>query len=108
MARNRCHNYYRKQLRQQPHYKNYYRAYTEEFCDDEIVVKEINRIALNAVQKLPEKQKRVFIYRDMGLGRKEIAEIMKVSVNTIDASINIAMKKVQQYVSRELDLSRAA
>lgn len=108
MTRNRCHNYYRKQLRKRPHYKNYCRAYTDEVSHDEIVVKEINRIALKAVQKLPEKQKKVFIYRDMGLGRKEIAEIMKVSVNTIDASINIAMKKVQQYVSRELDLSRAA
>ena len=108
MTRNRCHNYYKKELRKRPHYKNYCRAYTDEFCDDEIVVKEINRIALKAVQKLPEKQKRVFIYRDMGLGRREIAEIMKVSVNTIDACINIAMKKVQQYVSRELELSRAA
>ena len=108
MTRNRCHNYYKKELRKRPHYKNYCRAYTDEFCHDEIVVKEINRIALKAVQKLPEKQKKVFIYRDMGLGRKEIAEIMKVSVNTIDACINIAMKKVQQYVSQELELSRAA
>jgi RNA polymerase sigma-70 factor (ECF subfamily) len=73
-----------------------------------VVVKEINRITIQAVQELPAKQKKVFIYRDMGLGRKEIADILNVSVNTIDACINIAMKKVQQYVSRELDLSTAA
>ena len=108
MTRNGCHNQYKKELRKKPHYKNYCRTYTDEYCHDEIVVKEMNRIAIKAVQKLPEKQKRVFIYRDLGLGRKEIAEIMKVSVNTIDACINIAMKKVQQYVSRELELPRAA
>jgi RNA polymerase sigma-70 factor (ECF subfamily) len=108
MARNSCHNRYKKELRKKPHYKNYYRSCTDEYYHDEIVEKEINRIALKAVQRLPEKQKKVFIYRDMGLGRKEIAEIMKVSVNTIDACINIAMKKVQQYVSRELELPAAA
>jgi RNA polymerase sigma factor (sigma-70 family) len=108
MARNGCHNQYKKELRKKPYYKNYCRTYREEYDHDEIVVKEISRIALKAVQKLPAKQKRVFIYRDMGLGRKEIADIMKVSVNTIDACISIAMRKVQQYVKRELDLSAAA
>ena len=108
MARNSCHNRYKKELRKKPLYKSYCRACTDVMYHDEVVAKEINRIAIKAVQKLPEKQKKIFIYRDMGLGRKEIADIMKVSVNTIDASINIAIKKVKQYVSRELDLSTAA
>lgn len=108
MARNGCHNQYKKELRKRPLYKNYCQAYTDAYYHDEVVVKEISRIAIKAVQKLPEKQKKVLIYREMGLARKEIADIMKVSVNTIDASINIAMKKVQQYVSRQLDLRTAA
>jgi RNA polymerase sigma-70 factor (ECF subfamily) len=108
MTRNRCHNHYKKELRKRPLYKNYCRAYTEEYTDDAVIVKEIDRIAIKAVQKLPEKQKKVFIYRDMGLGRQEIASILQVSVNTVDACINIAMKKVRQYVSRELELSVAA
>lgn len=108
MARNNCHNHYKKELRRKPLYKNYCRSFTEACYHDEVVVKEINRITIKAVQELPAKQKKVFIYRDMGLGRKEIADILNVSVNTIDACINIAMKKVQQYVSRELELSTAA
>ncbi|WP_166436994.1 RNA polymerase sigma factor [Niastella caeni] len=108
MARNSCHTHYKKEVRKRPLYKNYCQSHKDAYYHDEVVVKEISRIALKAVQKLPEKQKKVFIYRDMGLGRKEIADIMKVSVNTIDNSINIAMKKVQQYVSRELELSTAA
>jgi RNA polymerase sigma factor (sigma-70 family) len=108
MTRNNCHNHYKKQLRKRPLYKDYCRAFTDTYTHDAVIEKEINRIAIRAVQKLPEKQKKVFIYRDMGLGRQEIASIMNVSVNTIDVCINIAMKKVQQYVSRELQLSKAA
>jgi RNA polymerase sigma-70 factor (ECF subfamily) len=89
-------------------YKNYCSAYTDAYNHDEVIVKEINRVTIKAVQTLPEKQQKVFVYREMGLGRKEIADILHVSVNTIDASINIAMKKVQQYVRRELDLPKAA
>ena len=108
MARNGCHNQYKKELRRRPSYKNYCHTYTDAYYHDEVIVKEINRVTIKAVQRLPEKQKKVFIYREMGLARKEIADIMNVSVNTIDASINIAMKKVQQYVRRELDLQTAA
>ena len=108
MTRNSCHNHYKKELRKRTLYKNYGRTVTEKYTHDAVIVKEIDRIALRAVQKLPEKQKKVFIYRDMGLGRQEIASILKVSVNTVDACINIAMKKVKQYVSRELELSTAA
>jgi RNA polymerase sigma factor (sigma-70 family) len=108
MVRNSCHNHYKKEIRRKPHYKNYCRSVADAYCHDEVVVNEISRIAVKAVQKLPAKQKKVFVYRDMGLGRKEIADIMKVSVNTIDTCINIAMKKVQRYVSRELELPTAA
>ena len=108
MARNGCHNQYKKEMRKRPLYKNYFSAYTDAYNHDEVIVKEIKQITIKAVQQLPEKQKKVFVYREMGLGRKEIADILHVSVNTIDASINIAMKKVQQYVRRELELQSAA
>jgi RNA polymerase sigma-70 factor (ECF subfamily) len=108
MTKNTCHNHYKKELRKRPLYKDYCRAYTETYTDDAIIVKEIDRIATRAVQKLPAKQKKVFIYRDLGLGRQEIASILQVSVNTVDVCINIAMKKVRQYVSRELELAAAA
>jgi RNA polymerase sigma-70 factor (ECF subfamily) len=108
MTRNGCHNQYKKELRKKPLHKNYCSAYTDAYNHDEVVVKEINRVTIKAVQTLPERQKKVFVYREMGLGRQEIADILHVSVNTIDASINIAMKKVQQYVRRELDLPKAA
>jgi RNA polymerase sigma-70 factor (ECF subfamily) len=96
------------ELRKKPLYKNYCRSLTDAWDHDEVVIKEISRITIKAVQQLPAKQKKVFLYRDMGLGRKEIADLMNVSVNTIDACINIAMKKVKQYVCRELELSTAA
>lgn len=108
MTRNSCHNHYKKARRKQPWYKSYCSDQSEAYEHDEVIVKEIKRITIKAVQQLPEKQKKVFIYRDMGLGRKEIATILKVSVNTVDVNINIAMKKVQQYVSREMNLSTAA
>lgn len=108
MTKNSCHNRYKKELRKRPLYKDYCRTYTEAYTDDAVIVKEIDRIAIRAVQKLPEKQKKVFIYRDMGLGRQQIASILQVSVNTVDACINIAMRKVRQYVSRELELAAAA
>ncbi|WP_205512395.1 RNA polymerase sigma factor [Longitalea arenae] len=108
MTRNSCHNHYKKEIRKLPWYKSYCQTQAEAYTHDDIVAKEIKRIAIKAVQQLPEKQRKVYIYRDLGLGRKEIATILRVSVNTIDANITIAMKKVQQYVSRELNLSTAA
>lgn len=108
MTRNKCHNHYKKELRKRPLVKNYCRAYTEAYTHDAVIVKEIDRIAVKAVQNLPEKQKKIFVYRDLGLGRQEIASILQVSVNTVDACISIAMRKVREYVSRELELSMAA
>ncbi|HUP13233.1 MAG TPA: sigma factor, partial [Niastella sp.] len=53
MTRNKCHNNYKKELRKRPLYKDYCRAYTEAYTDDAVIVKEIDRIAIRAVQSCP-------------------------------------------------------
>ena len=62
-----------------------------------------------AVEALPPRCKIIFkLVREDGLRYKEVAEILNISVNTIDAQMAIAMKKIASALKNEVELPREA
>lgn len=59
-----------------------------------------------AINALPPRCKMIFkLIREDGLSYKEVAEILDISVKTVDAQLVIAMKRLSEGVKREYNLS---
>jgi len=77
----------------------------EEQCpDQQLITEEIfNKIRM-AVEELPPRCKMIFkLVREDGLKYKEVAEVLSVSVKTVDAQMVIAVKKISEKVKTEFD-----
>lgn len=59
--------------------------------------KELEKIYQHALDKLPEKQRMVFLMsREQGLSQKQIAEEAGISLNTVNNHIKSAVKKIRR------------
>jgi RNA polymerase sigma-70 factor (ECF subfamily) len=58
----------------------------------------------NAVEQLPPRCKMIFkLVRQDGLKYKEVADILNISENTVDAQMVIAVKKISEKVKSHFD-----
>lgn len=63
----------------------------------ELSFKELERIYLTALNKLPEKQRTVFLMsREQGLSHKQIAAQNNISINTVNNHIKSTMKTMRK------------
>ena len=71
--------------------------------EDILITAEMYRKLQEAVEALPPRCKMVFkLVREDGLRYKEIAEILNISVNTIDVHMAIAVKRIAAALRAEL------
>ncbi|MGL4493352.1 MAG: RNA polymerase sigma factor, partial [Tannerellaceae bacterium] len=71
-----------------------------EESDDSLVESEMMDVFYKAVDQLPERCKLIFLMvRVDQLKYKEVAEILSISVGTIEQQMNIAIKRVTDSVS---------
>lgn len=71
---------------------------------EENVQKEYQSSIKRAVEKLPPKQKAVFVMRFYEeLTYNEIAEILKTSVSSLKSSYSFALKKIKEHVKKEVE-----
>ena len=71
--------------------------------DKEYEQKEAERLLQEAIAKLPEKQKAVFVLRYFdGLSYEEISQVMKTSVGGLKANYFHAVRKVQEFMKDEI------
>jgi RNA polymerase sigma-70 factor (family 1) len=71
-----------------------------------MITTEIHQKILRTVEALPPRCKMIFkLVREDGLQYKEIAEILNISVNTIDAQMAIAVKRITLAIEVEFDFS---
>lgn len=70
-----------------------------------LIAKEIFKKISNAVDSLPPKCRIIFrLVREDGLKYREVAEILNISVKTVDAQMVIAVKKISEKVKFHLDV----
>ncbi len=71
-----------------------------------LITAEIHQKIHKAVEALPPRCKMIFkLVREDGLKYKEIAEILHISVNTIDAQMAIAVKRITLAIEAQFDFS---
>ena len=69
-----------------------------------LITAEIHQKIQKAVDLLPPRCKMIFkLVREDGLRYREIAEILNISVNTIDAQMAIAVKRITLAIESEFD-----
>lgn len=72
--------------------------------DSLLVSSEILNKIHNAVESLPPKCKVIFkLVREDGLKYREVAEILNISENTVDAQMVVAVKKISERVKSHFD-----
>lgn len=75
-------------------------AATSRSPEDLMVSKEVLKYLHQAVENLPPKCRLIFkLVREDGLKYKEIAQLLNISIKTIDAQMAIAAKKITQSLS---------
>lgn len=73
--------------------------------EDAIIEKDLARILKEATENLSPKQKEVFrLSRIQGLTYKEIAELLQISVPTVQEHASLALKKIKEYLSQHADV----
>ena len=71
-----------------------------------LITAEIHQKIQKAVEALPPRCKMIFkLVREDGLKYKEIAEILNISINTIDAQMAIAVKRITVAIETQFDFS---
>lgn len=66
--------------------------------------KELERYFEFAISKLPEKQRLTYLFiKNEGLSRKEVAQILQVSPETVKSNYEEANNKVRNYLLKHLD-----
>ena len=69
-----------------------------------LITAEIQQKIRAAIEALPPRCKMIFkLVREDGLRYKEIAEILNISVNTIDVQMAIAVKRITMAIESEFD-----
>ena len=76
----------------------------DENPDQQLITAEILKKIRDAVNELPPRCKMIFkLVREDGLKYKEVADILNITVNTVDAQMLIAVKKISSKVKGHFD-----
>jgi RNA polymerase sigma-70 factor (family 1) len=71
--------------------------------EEALQVKEIDAFLSEAVNKLPDQQKRVYMMSRMeGLSHLEISKQLNISINTVNVHITQALRSIRNYLSSRL------
>lgn len=106
--RNACLNYLSRKNREIITYFDNYEVDTPSIDsgpEELAITAEMKEKIEQAIDRLPPRCKMIFrLVREEGLRYREVSEIMGISINTIDAQMAIAVKRIAQAIS--LDFTR--
>ncbi len=61
---------------------------------------ELRELLIKTIEKLPPKRQMVFkLIKDEGMSQKEVAELMDLSIRTVEAHLKLAVKDVREKIS---------
>ncbi len=100
-ARNRALNYIKSQLRKSSNETPLTHLHDEadNRTEEQMDAKELQKALYAAIDALPEKRREVFVLsRFEGKSYKEIAEIMQISVKTVEAQMGKALSTLREFI----------
>jgi RNA polymerase sigma-70 factor (ECF subfamily) len=72
---------------------------------DALSAKELKALIKEAVDQLPEKRKQIYLLlREQGMSRKEVAEYLNISENTVRNQLAISMQSIQEHIKKNTGL----
>lgn len=75
--------------------------------EDDLISEQMLETLNSAVDELPSKCKMVFkLLREEGLSRKETAQVLGISANTVDNQIAIAVRKIGETLGMDLTIKK--
>jgi RNA polymerase sigma-70 factor (ECF subfamily) len=69
--------------------------------DDPVLTREIKLLEYQAIEKLPPRERTVYMARRYGFGKEEISRLLNVSKCTIARQIAVSRKKVRKHVKNK-------
>lgn len=71
---------------------------------EKVLEEELRHVIFQTVERLPERRKIVYkLIKDEGLKYKEVAELLDISVKTVENHLDIAVKEIREVVENYLD-----
>lgn len=105
IAKNIIVDHFRKKIKE----KNYREFLLERYDYDNsspdmnIEYKELYKILVKTIEKLPERRKQIYkLSRNEGLSHKEIASRLGISINTVENQINLALKIIKKRFGKQI------
>lgn len=102
-ARNRALNYIKSQSRKSDNEipLNQYHDEADHRTEEQMDAKELQKALYAAIDQLPEKRREVFVLsRFEGKSYKEIAEILNISVKTVEAQMGKALSTLREFITK--------
>jgi len=74
----------------------------EATAEEQFTVQELRKSIHKAVDGLPEQRRRIYeLSREKGLSRKEIADLLQISENTVKNQLRIALRHIQESILKD-------
>lgn len=74
----------------------------EATAEEQFTVQELKKSIHKAVAGLPDQRRRVYeLSREKGLSRKEIADLLQISENTVKNQLRIALRHIQESIQKD-------
>ncbi|MEZ2444784.1 RNA polymerase sigma factor [Chitinophaga sp. RCC_12] len=71
-------------------------------ADEQLTVQELRKSIHKAVDGLPGQRRRIYeLSREKGLSRKEIADLLQISENTVKNQLRIALRHIQESILKD-------
>lgn len=101
--KNRCINYKKHLLIKENHSKSIVDN-SDLFFEDYVLEAEVIQNLNNAINNLPEQRKQVILYSMQGLKNNEIAENMKISIDTVKLHKKLAYKQLREKLGNSISV----
>ncbi len=101
---NAIRQYFRKKSREKKYLGNYFENFEESHNETllDIEYNNLRELADKAIDKLPEKRKRIFLLsRHQGLSNAEIANRLRISIKTVENQMTQALKFLREHLGQE-------
>ena len=74
----------------------------EASAEEQFTVQELKKSIYKAVAGLPDQRRRIYeLSREKGLSRKEIADLLQISENTVKNQLRIALRHIQESILKD-------
>jgi RNA polymerase sigma factor (sigma-70 family) len=105
MVKNQVLNKGKRTIVKRKYFEYYKTTNSETSWHDDVLLADGLRVYKAAVDCLPPKERRVYMFHDIDYDRSQIAAVVQRSENTVNNQLNSAFKTVRTFLNKNFDLN---